>query len=214
MKPSLEPEMSQALPSASVGGSQSRGITLRQLQWAASRICFYIYIGLSMISGGILGWLTAPFMSWIFFGDWRAWRYIKSGSGLFAFSYRMVFLMLRGHDYKFLFSVDMTSPPASSVDRRLVKLNPTWEFGNSCGPCSRCCNKHDCPILDLATGMCRGYDSFFWRYFNCGRYPAEQQEVDYYACPKWIVPHSKPQVGHGHTSSQDVQPESAPTKVA
>jgi hypothetical protein len=33
--------------------------------------------------------------------------------------------------------------------------------------------------------MCRGYDSFFWRYFNCGRYPTEQREIEYYLCNKW-----------------------------
>ena len=32
-----------------------------------------------------------------------------------------------------------------------------------------------------------GYDSFYWRYFNCGRYPANQEEIDWYECPKWIM---------------------------
>jgi hypothetical protein len=31
------------------------------------------------------------------------------------------------------------------------------------------------------------YNSFYWRYFNCGRYPTSQQEIDLYECPKWIM---------------------------
>ncbi len=32
-----------------------------------------------------------------------------------------------------------------------------------------------------------GCESFFWRYFNCGRFPSQQSEIDYYGCPKWVV---------------------------
>jgi len=38
------------------------------------------------------------------------------------------------------------------------------------------------------------YDSFYWRYFNCGRYPAAQNQIDYYECPKWIMKEVREQV--------------------
>ncbi|MEE8434399.1 MAG: hypothetical protein V3S64_06380, partial [bacterium] len=43
------------------------------------------------------------------------------------------------------------------------------------------------PVLDYETGLCQGYDSFFWRYFNCGRYPSNQREIEFYLCNKWSL---------------------------
>ena len=44
-----------------------------------------------------------------------------------------------------------------------------------------------CPLLDENLGLCRGHDSFYWRYFNCGRFPSVSAELDYYNCHKWVL---------------------------
>jgi hypothetical protein len=56
-----------------------------------------------------------------------------------------------------------------------------WPHGDSCGDCSNCCKPggHACPLLDKEQRRCRGYDSFYWRYFNCGRYSSF---AIYHAC--------------------------------
>jgi hypothetical protein len=86
-----------------------------------------------------------------------------------------------------MLDVPLTAPPFSCVDPERVELRETWEFGTACGPCTRCCTKISCPILDTDSGLCGGYNSFFWRYFNCGRFPTEQREIDYYLCGKWSI---------------------------
>ncbi len=116
----------------------------------------------------------------------------------------MAFYMLLGRS-GFMLNVPLASAPSTTPDHDMVRLAPTWEHGSSCGPCSRCCETIACPVLDEETGLCRGYDSFFWRYFNCGRFPSAQREIDYYVCPKWEM---KP------VRSEEAPRDVRPSKVA
>ena len=160
-------------------------LTLAELRWAASRIVFLGYIAICMATGGLFGFLTGPIMTWCFYGDARVWRHWPSAKGLLPHAYRMLFNLMRGYNGGFMLDVPLTAPPSSVVDAGRVELSPTWEFGQGCGPCTRCCSKIHCPVLDQELGLCRGYNSFFWRYFNCGRFPSAQQEIDHYVCNKW-----------------------------
>jgi len=160
---------------------------IQQLGWATARLIFLAYIGASMATLGLFGFATGPVMTWYFYGDWRFWRVWHSAKGLYPHAYKMLGLVLRGQNGGFMLAVPLNARPRSGVDPAAVELNPTWEFGSACGPCSRCCSKIACPVLDRDSGLCRGYDSFFWRYFNCGRYPSSQPDIDYYLCNKWVV---------------------------
>jgi hypothetical protein len=160
-------------------------LTLAELRWAVARIVFLGYIGISMATGGLFGFLTGPLMTWYIYGDARVWRHWPSARRLFPHAFRMLFNLLRGYNGGFMLDVPLTAPPRSGVDPGVVELSPTWDFGLSCGPCSRCCTKIHCPVLDEVTGLCRGYNSFFWRYFACGRFPSAQREIDHYVCNKW-----------------------------
>jgi len=42
-------------------------------------------------------------------------------------------------------------------------------------------------LLDSRQQGCLGYNSFYWRYFNCGRYPSFEEEISYYGCRKWAL---------------------------
>ncbi len=176
---------------ASGGLSGKSSPLIDQLQWAGARLLFHAYIAFAVFSV-VGGFLTAPLMSWYFLGDWRFWRYWNILTDLLPHGYRMMFLMLRGENRGFHLSVPLTAAPSTGVDPTLVELSPTWLHGNSCGPCTRCCSKINCPILDPDSGLCRGYNSFFWRYFNCGRYPTIQREIDYYGCEKWEMRPQRP----------------------
>ncbi len=174
------------------GGPAGRIATrLRQLGWASARLGFYTYIGLSMITV-VGGFATAPLMTHLFYNDWRFWRHWRRAWRLFPHAWNIVWLMFR-REGQFMLSVPLTSPPQSKPDHGLVELAPGWRHGAGCGDCQRCCHILwlRCPVLDDATGFCSGYNSFYWRYFNCGRYPSRHAEIDYYGCDKWrmkVVP--------------------------
>lgn len=160
---------------------------LKKLQWALARLTFIGYIGLSMVTV-VGGFVTAPLMTWYFFGDWRFWRHWAAGRRLMPHAWRLLRLMhedARG----FMFSVPLTSPPRSAPAPGAAQLHPDWTRGPSCGGCTNCCRAggHVCPLLDQTANLCQGYDSFYWRYFNCGRFPSTHSEIAYYDCRKWVI---------------------------
>jgi hypothetical protein len=165
---------------------------LNKIGWASARLFFILYIGFCVASL-IGGFLTAPLMTWYFYGDWRFWRFWSSAPGLFIHALRLLRLMLRDNR-SFMFTVPLSTPPRSSPDPSSVSLQRFWSHGRSCGACSNCCRPggHACPLLDEASGLCRGYDSFYWRYFNCGRFPSTPDEIEYYGCSKWVMGPAQP----------------------
>ena len=160
---------------------------LHPVGWALARLTFIVYIVFSVLSL-VGGFLTAPLMTWYFFGDWRFWRHWRAGVRLLPHALRLTAMML-GHNRAFMFSVPLTSPPRSAPDPSSTFPRPDWPHGGSCGDCSNCCKPggHACPLLDSERRRCRGYDSFYWRYFNCGRYPSVEEEIAYYDCQKWAL---------------------------
>ena len=176
-------------------GSRKGPSILDRAKWAAQRLLFHFYVGFSLITV-VGGFLTAPLMTWYSFGDWRFWRHWRPGLGLFQHGFKMLWHMVGGGNGGFMLDVPLTAPPSSTVIRGLVEITPSWDFGASCGPCTRCCTMLKCPVLDSETGLCRGYNSFFWRYFNCGRYPTSQREIEFYLCNKWSL-NSQPKNASG-----------------
>ncbi len=158
---------------------------LSPIHWAAARTVFIIYILFSVITL-IGGFLTAPLMTWYFFGDWRFWRYLRAGLRLLPHGFKLATIMV-GDSRGFMFSVPLASPPRTAPDPSIAFPRPDWVHGDSCGGCSNCCEAggNACPLLDRENRACLGYNSFYWRYFNCGRYPSYQEEIRYYDCRKW-----------------------------
>ncbi|MGB5258999.1 MAG: hypothetical protein WBO34_00580 [Gammaproteobacteria bacterium] len=177
---------------------------LLALRWALARLAFIIYVIFSVVTL-IGGFLTAPLMTWYFIGDWRFWRHWRPGLGLLPHGLHLTAMML-GDGRAFMFSVPLTSPPRTVPDRSTVIFHSDWQHGDSCGDCSNCCKMggHVCPLLDSEQQRCRGYNSFYWRYFNCGRYPSFEEEIDYYDCRKWLL---KPS-GQTATVTLAVNPDS------
>ncbi len=157
---------------------------LQKAIWAAKRLLFYVYLVFCLLTV-VGGFLTAPLFTYVFFGDWRFWRYLAPGWKMFFHGWRFLIPLLKWENSGFMFSVPLTSPPKSAPDLSIVKIRADWADGSSCGSCSKCCDQVSCPVLDKDSGLCLGYNAFFWRYFNCGRFPSYQSEIDYYSCPKW-----------------------------
>jgi len=180
-------KMSPTLRLSEFGTALNVSQKLTKVRWASARLIFIAYISFSVVSV-LGGFLSAPLMTWYFFGDWRFWRHWSAGLGLLPHAFRLLNLMLRDNR-GFMFSVPLTAPPRSTPDSATTTLHSSWPHGGSCGACSNCCRAggHACPLLDENLGLCRGHDSFYWRYFNCGRFPSVSAELDYYNCHKWVL---------------------------
>ena len=167
--------------------TDDQSTNLQKLRWASARIIFIVYISLSVITL-VGGFITAPLMTWYFFGDWRFWRYLRPGLGLLPHALRLLRLMLT-EERGFMFSVSLTSPPYRTPNPAVTLPRSDWEHGASCGSCTNCCKPmgHACPLLGSEQGHCLGYDSFYWRYFNCGRFPSIHEELAFYDCHKWTL---------------------------
>ena len=158
-------------------------------KWAAARLFFISYCVVCVATFGSFGLITLPLASRFFFNTWCFWRVsFKYYPLLLIQAYRIFFKMIKDRNHAFLFSVSLTEPPQKSPDRNIVKLSHAWNTNeNTCENCARCCEKIKCPLVDPADGTCISYDSFYWRYFLCGRYPTTQHQIDYYECPKWVL---------------------------
>lgn len=138
------------------------------------------------LTGGLLAYPLAPIVTYYLFSDWRFWRYVHMLPALSKGFYGILYRNLTDPQYRALYSIPLGAPPRSGPDLGEVRLTATWTAGaQDCADCQACCTQIQCPLLDTKTGLCRSYDSFFWRYFNCGRFPLTQEYIQYYSCPKW-----------------------------
>ena len=167
--------------------STSKPSLARKIRWAVARIAFIGYIALS-VATLLGGFLTAPLMTWYFFGDWRFWRHLRPGLGLLPHALKIIHAMLVTGK-RFMFAVPLAAPPRCAPDPGFARRQPNWPHGDSCGDCAECCKPlgHACPLLSTRDGHCRGYGSFYWRYFNCGRFPSVDAELTFYGCRKWVL---------------------------
>jgi hypothetical protein len=94
--------------------------------------------------------------------------------------------MGRNPQYRGMFAIPLTAPPMMGPDLSRARVRADWNHSESgCNGCVECCIRRACPLLDREKNQCRSYGSFFWRYFNCGRYPENNEQIRYYDCPKW-----------------------------
>lgn len=155
----------------------------KKLKWAAARLLFMLCsaLGVTTVVGS---YVLSPLFCYWFFGDLRFWKYLYLAPSMIIYTYYLTYLYLRGRSVP---SIPLTAPPVSEPNLAAVHINPEWEHGESCGDCGKCCRRIRCPFQDKANGQCMSYNTFYWRYFNCGRYPASQIEIDLYECPKWVI---------------------------
>lgn len=160
----------------------------KKLGWMLSRVLFLVLYTLMLLTGGIFAFLVAPLTAYLMFGDWRFWKYTQYFFPLTIISYRQIGMLITQPAYRQCCTLPMTAPPRNAPSKKLVQIASTWDTPEiECAGCSQCCLKFGCPLLDQETGYCKSYNTFYWRYFNCGRYPATQAQIDYYGCQKWVL---------------------------
>jgi hypothetical protein len=161
---------------------------LHKSLWAIKRI-FFIFLYIFMVlSGGISMFVIAPITSYLLFRDFKFWKYARYFFPFAMAAYHQLALLIMDKSYRTMFSIPLIDPPMKQPDKSIIELSKFWDSAeHECTGCVGCCLKIGCPLLERESGRCRSYDSFFWNYFNCGRYPATQKQIDYYQCTKWIM---------------------------
>lgn len=161
---------------------------LHKACWALKRALFYLYYLSAISTGGLVVYVLTPLTAYLFFDDFRFWKYTRYFLPGIKTSYHQLFLIFNDKEYREMFTIPFTAPPMRQPDKSRLGLSPAWKTGeDECQGCSRCCIQLGCGLFEQEKGICRSYNSFFWRYFNCGRYPSSQKQIDYYECPKWII---------------------------
>jgi hypothetical protein len=165
---------------------------LKRLSWVLVRTAIVVLTLTAMLTGSLSAFALGPLYSWMLYRDWRFWRYLRTFPRLTWQAWRLVGKLAGETDYRGMTAFtswrDWIGAPMSGPDKSLVAVRRNWPHAEtSCGDCGRCCTEIACPSFDAASKLCASYDSPFWRYFPCGRYPATQAQIDYYGCPKWVL---------------------------
>lgn len=170
---------------------------LQKLKWASVRVGIIMMCISILFSFGLSGFILLPINNYFVQGrkdifPWfkkdvvkTYWRYVFWG-------FSLVPNILKFENDGFFLNVKLTDPPMIAPDMTFISYNDRWEGGkNTCAGCdARCCKgiggDKVCPLLDENNG-CKIYGSPLWRYFNCGRFPKAQSEINYYKCPKFVI---------------------------
>jgi len=159
---------------------------MAKVKWATARVVFLMAVLAATATGNVLAYLLGPIYSWYFFNDINFLKYNRYFYPLTICGWRLLAEWIRNPDYRNMFAIPLTAPPMIAPDQSLVRVRDTWhEINGACEGCERCCTRRSCPLLDVERKRCKSYGSFFWRYFNCGRYPENIAQVQFYDCPKW-----------------------------
>jgi len=159
---------------------------MNKIKWTTNRIIFILLISAGILSAGLTGLLLAPLYHWYFFREFRISRKYWSLYMMVVTGGRIFREWLRNPEYRGMFSIKLFAPPMTGPDDSKVRIRSSWNVNeDTCSGCVKCCSRLACPLMDVEQKRCLGYDSFFWRYFNCGRYPSSDKQIRYYACEKW-----------------------------
>ncbi len=159
-----------------------------KLKWASARVFFIMMLLATLMTGNLLGFLLGPLYSWYFFKDLNCFKYYHYSWAMIICYWQMIRAWLRDPGYRKMFAIPLTAPPRMAPDLSLARVRADWpKDTGACNGCAQCCTRRACPLLDQETNRCLSYGSFYWRYFNCGRYPERTEQIVYYRCEKWEI---------------------------
>lgn len=159
-----------------------------RFKWAFYRIVFMILGFLCSLTGGLLAYPLAPLVSYYMFNDFNFLKYHRHFIPMAGAAWRRMFILLTDPVYRSVSRLSLTMEPRQAPDPSIVRVTDQWKAGaHDCNKCVKCCLQIKCPLLDREKKRCKSYGSFFWRYFNCGRYPETEEQIRYYGCSKWEI---------------------------
>lgn len=128
----------------------------------------------------ILGLPLLPL--WPFFiakeaGDWSIAR---NYFGTMAYCLRTILTHVRFGSFVRMLKYNLVMGP-DQVKARIAKRR------GACTRCAKCCKQYSCIFLGKDTESkeyyCKVYQTDYWYYGTCGRYPLDQRDIDDHACP-------------------------------
>ena len=148
------------------------------------RLYLYFLFILFFVTGGLAMFVLAPLYK-MSFAPGVSLRDLKI-SKLWSQLYKILWRSMSNKNYRDMYPTKLSDPPKLHTDLSLVRIKKSWAGAESdCDACNAaCCLRLECPLLG-ESGRCLGYNSLFFTYFYCGRYPENQSQIDYYDCPKW-----------------------------
>ena len=149
------------------------------------RLYLYLLFALFFVTGGLTMFVLAPLYKNAF-APKASFLNLPPISLLWKQTYKVIWRTMTDKSYRDMYPGKITDPPKLHTDRALVRIASGWHGAeNDCDACTNtCCHQLACPLMG-DNGRCMGYDSLFFNYFYCGRYPENQAQIDYYDCPKW-----------------------------
>lgn len=160
---------------------------LKRIQWAVFRIFSYSIVFANLMTFGCFLYIIAPYTSYFFFNDLRFWKHWSTYYKFFGNTISYITTICIGDSFLLISHLPLAAPPMNIPDMSKFRLSPHWKLSNdSCGECSACCTlTSNCCFRDKSTHKCRCYGSLFWNYFNCGRFPTSQEQLEHYGCKKF-----------------------------
>lgn len=162
-----------------------RGVTVTG--WVLFRLISYSFVAVNLLTFGMFIYIIAPYTSWFFFNDLRFWKYLGYFHKYTRYSAIYIWGLLRRERGLIMTVLPLTSPPMDQPNPALFRISPDWKLPeDSCGDCNLCCTYITrCCFLSPSGNRCLSYNSPFWRYFNCGRFPSSKAMLNYLKCPKF-----------------------------
>lgn len=162
--------------------------SIQHSKWLVQRFAFSLMLLSSMMSLGLTSYVLAPLYSYYLFGNYKIHKNHKYFIPLTLACWRTAYLWLTDEHYRHMFTLPLSEPPLVAPDPKRAIISEEWTANaGDCNQCVQCCLKIKCPLLDKEKRLCLSYNTLHWRYFNCGRYPVSQKQLNYYECPKWKI---------------------------
>jgi hypothetical protein len=154
------------------------------------RLYLYFLLFLFFITGGLMMFVLAPLYKSAFapcasYKDFTLSKVLR----IWAHVYKVIWRSLSDKTYRDMYPSKITDAPKFYNDRRFVRIKESWNGADeNCDLCpDSCCKQLKCPMLDKSGLRCLSYDSIYFGYLFCGRYPENQSQINLYQCPKWEI---------------------------
>jgi hypothetical protein len=115
----------------------------------------------------------------------KDWSIARNYFGTIYYCFRTIGIHIRHGSFVRLFKYNIIMGP-EETKRRIDKRR------GACTRCAKCCRQYDCIFLDqdpeTEDFTCKIYQTNYWYYGTCGRYPVDQRDIDDHACPGFSFP--------------------------
>ncbi len=136
--------------------------------------------GVAFVAQIIAGLPLLPL--WPVFIAWEAkdWSIARNYFSTMQYVLRTLLVHVRHGSFLRLIKYNIILGP-DEVKRRIQNRR------GACTRCAKCCKQYECIYLgrdeETKDYYCKVYQTHYWYYGTCGRYPIDQQDIDDHACP-------------------------------